>query len=286
MIGAMGEIILLALGSAVFPMLLAGVAVLLSREKPARLLVAFWLGGFTVSVTCGIVIVKSFGEKAASLGSEGHNLAPQYSIAIGMGAIAVALLIGTKRGMGLIDGWRKRRAEHKPHKNKPSRVKPWEDKMLGSGSVGLAVVAGGVLNLPGPFYLLALGNIAVGHYGTVEEIALIILFNLVMLLLVELPMIGFIFDPERTDAWVSEFSKWLNRNGIRIIALLAVLWGVTLMGKGIHDAMDPQAEKHKSAQATASAAAYSAVSRFSSSWDGKNLHTITAPRATATSPAV
>ncbi len=225
-------IIFYALVSAIFPALLAGVAVILSREKPAKLLVAFWLGGFSVSVIAGMVIISTFGEKAASLGSEGKNLSPHYSIAIGVAALALSALLGTHRGRALIDGWRERRAVKKPKKEKG---KPWEERMLGNGSIGVAALAGGVLNLPGPFYLLALGNIAAHHYGITGNLALVVFFNLIMLVLVELPLIGFIVSPEKTDEWVSDFAIWLNRNGIKIVAGLAGLWGVALIAKGVND---------------------------------------------------
>ncbi|MEI7560089.1 MAG: GAP family protein [Actinomycetes bacterium] len=264
----MGPIVILALGSSVFPTLLAGVAILLSRDKPAKLLLAFWLGGLTVSVIAGILIVDAFGEKASSLGASGSTLAPPYSIAAGVAAIGLGTLIGTKRGRGWIDGWRARRSERKPHKDHKSQ--PWQDRMLGNGSVMLAATAGGILNLPGPFYLIALGDIASGNYGFWSQVGLILMFNVIMLALVELPMIGFIFDPERTDAWVSSFASWLNRNGIRIIALLAMLWGTSLIVKGISDAgSKSKASSSKKAQtdgrATASVLTYSAISRASSS---------------------
>jgi hypothetical protein len=227
-----GKLILYALISAVFPALLAGVAVILSREKPARLLVAFWLGGFTVSVIAGVTIISVFGEKAASLGSAGEHLAPGYSIAIGVAALALALLLGTERGHALLDRWRDRRELHRPEKEKG---KPWEERMLDRGSIGIAAVAGGVLNLPGPFYLLALGEIAAKHYPWTGDLALIVLFNVIMLLLVELPLIGFIFSPEKTDKWVGAFAAWLNRNGIKIVATLAAIWGFVLIGKGVAD---------------------------------------------------
>jgi hypothetical protein len=232
MIHAVAMIILYALASAIFPALLAGVAVILSREKPAKLLVAFWLGGFTVSVIAGMTIISAFGEKAASLGSEGKNLNPGYSVAIGVAALALGALLGTHGGRALIDGWRERRALKKPKKEK---CKPWEERMLDKGSIGIADIAGGVLNLPGPFYLLALGDIATHQYGFSGNLGLIVFFKLIMLLLVELPLIGFIFSPEKTDEWVSDFAGWLNRNGIKIVAGLAAVWGVVLIAKGVAD---------------------------------------------------
>lgn len=231
----MGSILLLALGSAMFPALLAGAAVILSRERPARLLLAFWIGGLITSITAGLVILSAFGEHAAALDtSGGRSLSPVNTILAGIGAILIAGLIGTKKGARLIDSWRRRR--ERIHPKKPDRT-PWSERMLGKGSVRVAFVAGAILNLPGPFYLIALGDIASDQYGTLAQVLLVVFFNLIMLLMVEVPMVGYVFDPERTDRWVGEFAAWLNRNGMRIIALIAAGWGLSLLVKGIHDVL-------------------------------------------------
>jgi hypothetical protein len=230
----MGEVILLAIGSAVFPMLLAGVAVLLSRKNPARLLVAFWLGGFTVSMVAGIVIIRAFGEAAASLGSDGQNLSPTTMIIAGAVALGLAWLLGTSRGHAVLESWR----EHRPHrhkdKDKPEK-KPWAERVLSDSGVPVAAAAGAILNLPGPFYLIALGHMASSHYSFVGELAAILMFNLIMLILVEAPMVGYAINPEKTDTMVSKLSAWLNRNGLKIIAALAGIWGISLIAKGVHD---------------------------------------------------
>lgn len=230
----MGEIILLAVGSAVFPMLLAAVAVLLSRRSPARLLLAFWLGGFTVSMIAGIVIIRAFGEAAASLGSDGKNLSPGTTIAAGVLALLLAWMLGTNRGHRLIESWREHRPHHH-HKNEKPEKEPWTERVLSDSGVPVAALAGGIMNLPGPFYLLALGHMASGHYGFGTELLIILMFNVIMLILVEAPLVGYVLNPERTDTMVSALSAWLNRNGLRIIAVLAAVWGVSLLTKGIHD---------------------------------------------------
>lgn len=55
--GAVASILPLALAAAVYPTLLAGVIVLLAREKPAPLLAGFLAGGVLVSVAAGLIIV-------------------------------------------------------------------------------------------------------------------------------------------------------------------------------------------------------------------------------------
>jgi len=229
------QIFLLALGSAVFPALLAGAAVILSRDKPARLLLAFWIGGLMTSISSGIAILVIFGEHAAALDHGSKSLSPVNLVLAGIAAILLGTLVGTKRGRALLDGWRQRR-KHSRGSEKPKTDKaPWSERMLGNGSVGVAFVAGAILNLPGPFYLIALGDIGQADYSQLAELGLILFFNVIMLLMVEVPMIGYLFSPEATDRRVGQFAAWLNRNGMRIVGTIATLWGASLLGKGLRD---------------------------------------------------
>ena len=107
--------------------------------------------------------------------------------------------------------------------------------MLDRGSVLLALVAGMILNLPGPFYLFALADIAAAQYSTTEAIILVVVFNLIMFTLAEVPLIGYWLSPETTQDRVARFSNWLESNGLRIISIFAALWGLSSLGKGIRD---------------------------------------------------
>src|SRR5690349_15745077 len=53
----MAHIVVLALAAAVFPTLIACVAIIISRPEPRRLLVAFYAGGLIVSIGAGIVVL-------------------------------------------------------------------------------------------------------------------------------------------------------------------------------------------------------------------------------------
>ena len=65
----MGSIILLALGAAVFPALLACVAIIISRPAPRMLLLAFYAGGVLTSVSTGVAVLVVFTNGGAVLGS-------------------------------------------------------------------------------------------------------------------------------------------------------------------------------------------------------------------------
>ena len=92
---------------------------------------------------------------------------------------------------------------------------------------------GAAINLPGPFYLLALGDIASGPYSTAEQLGLVLLFNAIMFLLVEVPLVGYLVQPEETAGRVASFSTWLNANGLRVMGWLVGAVGAGLIVQGI-----------------------------------------------------
>ena len=60
----------------------------------------------------------------------------------------------------------------------------------------MAFVAGIVLNLPGVWYLDALTEIAKAMPSTASALLQLLLFNVIMFGLVELPIVAYLVDPE------------------------------------------------------------------------------------------
>ena len=94
-------------------------------------------------------------------------------------------------------------------------------------------MVGAAINLPGPFYLLALGDMATSGYSTAEQLGLIVLFNAIMFLLVEVPLVGYLVRPDSTAERVASFATWLNSNGLRIMGWLVGAVGIGLIVQGL-----------------------------------------------------
>jgi hypothetical protein len=58
-------------------------------------------------------------------------------------------------------------------------------------------------------------------------------FNLIMLALLELPLIGYATRPEWTAVTVKRFSDWLTRRGGRVGVIAGVVFGIILIVRGI-----------------------------------------------------
>jgi hypothetical protein len=226
------HIVLLALGAAVFPLLLACVAIMISRVEPRRLLLAFYAGGLIVSVTSGIVVLGFFKDNEDVLGSDSSAPAAGASIAVGVVALALAWLMASHRGQSWLDDWRARRPRRRA-RQQTAKGPSWAERQLDRANATVAFVVGAAINLPGPFYLLALGDIATGDYSPAEEIGLILLFNAVMFVLLEVPLIGYLVRPRQTAERVAALSAWLNANGLRVMGWLVGAVGLSLVVEGV-----------------------------------------------------
>jgi hypothetical protein len=93
-------------------------------------------------------------------------------------------------------------------------------------------VVGALLTLPGASYLAALSLIAKQDLPTAGAVLTIVGFNVVMLMLLEIPLIGYAISPEATATRVQRFSAWLSRSGGRIALVGAFVVGLALVVRG------------------------------------------------------
>lgn len=110
----------LALFAAVYPVVLAIVALLLPRPRPAVLLAGMLTGGFLTTVISGIVIVSIVGGTDV-LTSHQHTVAPAVNIAVGAICLVGAVVILRGPGKLKLPG-RQKKARLKHRKRKTARM--------------------------------------------------------------------------------------------------------------------------------------------------------------------
>jgi Sap, sulfolipid-1-addressing protein len=89
------------------------------------------------------------------------------------------------------------------------------------------------INLPGASYLVALKDISAAHHSTGEDVVLVLAFNLIMFLFAEIPLVGLIVNPSRTELLVHRIDHWFSRNGRRIAIGLCPVLSAFLIARGI-----------------------------------------------------
>jgi hypothetical protein len=215
------ELFVLALLGALYPALLAVVIVVLRRPRPVHLLTFFLLGAMFVSLTIGITAVIAL-DPANFHASERHVNGPVY-LAAGLVSLAAgAMLLDRRRA--------RRREEHRESKEKgPS----FSQRALSHDSGRLAFVLGIALDLPGLWYLIALKDIAAGGYTVAQRVLLVVVFNVIMFTVVEVPLVSYTFAPETTQRRVESFNGWLHRHGRRAVGYASIVLGSYFLGRGV-----------------------------------------------------
>ena len=220
-------LVLLALAACVYPTLLAGVILILAHPRTLRMLLGFLIGGLTISMIAGIGIVRAIGSSGA-VDRSNHTTKPVVSIVLGSLSLLVAWGIAT----GAINrGLRK----HRRPKSEPTapRKPSMADRALSRGSLTMAFVAGLVLNLPGVWYLDALTEIAKAMPSTVSALLQLLVFNVIMFALVEVPIVAYAVNPQGAATLVERASKWGHDHSREVAIGLATVVGVWLIVKGI-----------------------------------------------------
>jgi lactate dehydrogenase-like 2-hydroxyacid dehydrogenase len=227
------DIFLLSLLAMFYPTLLAAVTVMLMLPNPKWLMLGYLLGAYTTSITLGLLIVFSLHGSSANSTAE-HTISPLMDIVVGLIALVIAFALATGRDQPIHE----RRRKRKDAKLKAKEVagKPTETlalRMLGRGSPRVTFAVGVILSFPGVSYLVALNHIAELESGTLPTVLLVVGFCLMQLMLLELPLLGYAFEPEWTKDAVFRFRAWLGRSGRRAGVIGAGAIGVILVGRGL-----------------------------------------------------
>jgi sulfite exporter TauE/SafE len=213
------ELLLLAIAGALYPTLLAVVILVLARPNAGRLLAFFLAGAALTSISIGLFAVLVLDP--ASLDTNRRSLGAGVSLAAGV----VALLAGLRL-------LRPAKPKEK-HETKDPTHRSFSQRALEQDSVWLVFVLGIVLDLPGLWYLIGLKKIAEGGYSDAAAAALVIGFNVIMFAFVEVPLVGFLVAPERTNALVEKFNAWLHQNIRHLLAWLALAVAAYLIVRGL-----------------------------------------------------
>jgi len=217
-----------ALTAALNPTLLGATTVMLLLDHPKKLLLGYLAGALMTSVTLGLVIVFALDGSASTAQ---HQLSPSLDLALGAILLLIAFMIRPGREpkeVGRLAERRRRRKEAKQDKGPPM----WQ-RRLSQGTARTTFVIGALLTLPGASYLIALHRIADGDPSTTLAVTSVLLVNVIMLALLELPLIGYYFAPEWTPRAVDRFKDWVGRNARPFAFRGALIIGILLIARGL-----------------------------------------------------
>jgi hypothetical protein len=226
----MSNILVLAFASALYPILLGMVVLMLAAPKPVPLMRGYLLGGAVMSIGIGIAILYLLQSTDWLAGGSSRTAGPVTDIVLGAAALLTALALAKGWDVALRE---RRKGRHKPSAPKAPKGESWSQKMLARGTPRATILLGMVLSLPSFYYLAALKDIE-QQWGTSATAFLVILgFNVIQFLLIEVPLVLFSVAPERTRVGVDNFNRWLRTNKRRLGMYTAAGIGVYLVIRGV-----------------------------------------------------
>ena len=221
------EFFALAFLAALNPKLLALDLLLIENRRPRAMFVCLLLGGMTVALTIGLLDVLVF--RADAIKAQG-KVSAGVDLALGLLLLAAGALLATGRLHG-------RRKVPVPAGDgplgEPEKKGGWAQRALAEPRLGLAMLVGAVIGIPGASYLTALHNLVTGKSSTATQVIAVAVFVLIDFLLIIIPFAFLELRPEATKALLKRTQDWLLGHAMQLMAGIALLLGAYLAVSGL-----------------------------------------------------
>jgi len=116
---------------------------------------------------------------------------------------------------------------------KPEKKDGWAQRALAEPRLGLAMLAGALIGVPGASYLTALHNLVTGKSSTATQVIAVVIFVIIDFLLIIIPFAFLELSPEATKARLKHTQDWLLSHALQLMATIALLLGAYLAISGL-----------------------------------------------------
>ena len=220
------EFFALAFLSALNPKLLALDLLLIENRRPRAMFLCLLLGGMTVALTIGLLDVLIF--HADAIKAQG-TVSAGVDLALGLLLLAAGALLAT----GRLHGRRKASVQADGQPDKPEKKDGWAQRALSEPRLGLAMLVGALIGIPGASYLTALHNLVTGKSSTATQVVAVVIFVIIDFLLIIIPFAFLELRPEATKALLKHSQEWLLSHALQLMATIALLLGAYLAVSGL-----------------------------------------------------
>lgn len=195
-----------ALLATVSPTSLLVMAVFLGSANPRRTAMVYAIGAVLMTVTMAVALLIVI--RVTGL-NEPRQHDPRYGLRLGLGVLALAA--------SAFMAWRKR-----PQPDPERKKKSFMDRLVAQPSPRTAFIAGLLLFAPGVSFIAAVQVIATANSGVPATIAALVVVVVITLLVVWLPLVGYLAAPDATTRRLRTLNDGLRTHG-RIIAVGALI---------------------------------------------------------------
>jgi hypothetical protein len=215
-----GAILPLAIVVTVSPLNIVAAILLLFSGRPVRN-ASCYLAGFVAGVALVVAIATALaGAADLSTDQQRSRGASGLLLALGIGLLIAAI----------------RKFRNRPAAGESSPLPKWMDGIASFGPgkslvVGTAVGAGNPKNIA--VGVAAAITIASAGLGVGEVAGVIAIYTVIAALGVAAPIVAMLFLGDRADGVLRGWEAWLNRNNAAMMAVIYLVFGVILIGKGV-----------------------------------------------------
>lgn len=215
-----GELLPTAIGVAISPVPMIAVILMLLAPRAKAASVGFllgWVVGTAAVVTVAAVLVDPVDDSTASAPST-------FSSVLKLLLGAVAVLLGVRN-------WRSR-----PRDGQTPELPKWMaaiDTMTPVKATGLGLLLSGVN--PKNLTLGLAGGLVIGagDLNSGETAVAVAVFVVIASSSIAVPVLGYLFAQDRVRQPLDELRVWLTHNNSTVMAVLLLVIGVTILGKGL-----------------------------------------------------
>ena len=234
-------VLLLAFVAAIDPVRIGIAALLISRSRPMRNLLVFWLGGITTGIAVALVVLLVLHDFALSVmrvvaSVVSRPIVAHAQIAIGVLALQIAALIAAQywarqRTPALVTGSGPLGLVQEPNAPTGSSRLSMRGR-LERGSLVVAFAAGIAMATPPVEYLGAIVAILASGAGAGAQVSAALMFTLVSFAVAEIPLIGCLATPVKTQAVLLRLHDWIRARRQLILAVVVGVCGVLMAVAG------------------------------------------------------
>jgi hypothetical protein len=218
------EFFALAFTAGLNPKLLAVDLLLIENRRPRAMFLCLLLGGLTVGITIGLLDVLVFHLDAIS---SQKTVSAGVDLALGLLLLAAGALVAT----GRLHARRKQPVQAdsgQPDQPDKQKKDGWA-RLLAEPRLGLAMLIGALVGIPGASYLAGLHILITSKSSTANQVTGVVLFVLIEFWLIIIPWVFLELRPEATKAALKNAQDWLLGHARQLMAYTALVLGAYLV---------------------------------------------------------
>ena len=219
MAAVIGDLLPLAIGIAISPIPIIAVILMLLSRKATATSTGFLLGWVVGIVLVTVVVLVLVGQAGNTAGGEPSTLSSVLKLVLG----AALILLAVRQWQG------------RPKAGETGAMPKWMDA-IESFSFVRALLLGFGLSAINPKMLLCLAagtTIGAAHLPTGQVVVATVVFTLLACSSVAVPVVGYLAARDRMAAPLDRLRAWLTQNNAAVMAVLLLVIGTVLLGKGI-----------------------------------------------------